>query len=147
MIYKENSDITLVKEGIIAHGVNCQGAIGRGVARAICEKWPEVKRKYQVDFMNCSRPRLSEVKVVYIDKGLTLVNCYTQNRYGRDGKVYASLYAVLMTMKIIVTRMNAKQINIPKIGCGLGGLEWKDVEYGLLNLEKLHKVEFIVHTF
>ena len=31
---------------VIAHGVNCQGVMGSGVAKALYEKWPEVKKSY-----------------------------------------------------------------------------------------------------
>lgn len=40
-------DITTVEEGIVAHQVNCQGAIGAGVSGAICRKWPEAERAYR----------------------------------------------------------------------------------------------------
>ena len=150
MIYKTNSDITKVVDGIIAHGVNCQGAMGSGVAKALYSKWPTIRYKYLDDFKS-DRPILSQVREVKIDDNLSVFNCYTQNYYGYDStKIYASLYAVLLSMKTIIDRNKYSSkplfINIPKIGCGLGGLNWKDVECGLLNLEDIHNMNFIVHT-
>lgn len=43
MIYL-NKNIITIQEGVIAHGVNCTGAMNSGVAKAIREKWPEVYR-------------------------------------------------------------------------------------------------------
>ena len=145
MIYKENSDITKVKSGIIAHGVNCQGAMGSGVAKALCEKWPEIKTKYLKDY-KIYRPELGEIKRIDINKKLLVFNCYTQEYYGYNNETYANLYSILFSLSIIVENYNPKQINIPKIGCGLGGLHWDNVEEKLLRLEKKYKMEFVVHT-
>ena len=36
-------DLLSVTEGVIAHGVNCRGAFGSGVAGAIARKFPWVR--------------------------------------------------------------------------------------------------------
>src|SRR5271167_114181 len=42
-----NKDITTVDEGIIAHGCNCQGVMGSGVARFLRDKYPQIFPYYQ----------------------------------------------------------------------------------------------------
>ena len=126
MVKIVNRDITTVTAGILCHGVNCQGAMGSGVAKAIKEKWPEV---YQI-FKNSDvgRDMLGAIKMVkpsgYPD--LTIYNCYTQEYYGRDGKRYASLDAVRESLYKIfrIAETTNETIHLPKIGCGLGGLDW-----------------------
>ena len=39
---------------IICHQVNCQGAMGAGVAKQIADKWPNVKKEY-VKFCNSKK--------------------------------------------------------------------------------------------
>lgn len=42
-----NKDITTVEAlSILLHGVNCQGVMASGVAKAIAEKWPIVREHY-----------------------------------------------------------------------------------------------------
>lgn len=139
MIYKTNSDITLVTEGIIAHGVNCQGVMGSGVARALYTKWPIVKEAY----LSLKEHKLGLIQQVYVDFGLSVFNCHTQEFYGIDNKVYANFDTVVKCMEVCATIDYI--VNIPKIGCGLGGLDWNDLEKELLKIEKEYEMEFIVH--
>lgn len=37
-------DITTIDEGVILHQVNCQNAMGSGVAKALFSKWPQIKQ-------------------------------------------------------------------------------------------------------
>ena len=91
MIYKENSDITKVSSGCIAHGVNCQGVMGSGVAKALYTKWPRVRTEY----FNIKFHHLGTVQSVKIDKNLSIFNCHTQEFYGQlTNKVYADLLSI-----------------------------------------------------
>lgn len=132
MINTINGDL-LTAKGLILHGVNCQGVMGSGVALAIKNKWPEVfytYKDYIAHFLsNSSEGLLGEVvdRKVDSEDGVVVLNCFTQDRYGRDGKKYASYDAVDTSMQRAVGlaemwRMNV--INFPLIGCGLGGLHW-----------------------
>lgn len=118
-------DITTVKRGIIPHGVNCQGRMASGVAKAIKEKWPKVYDRFMK--AEIGKEMLGKVDLVYIENDLVLVNCYTQEFYGRDGKRYASLEAVQEALSSVFTIAAFRQLPVcmPKIGCGLGGLSWK----------------------
>lgn len=126
-----NSDITEVYSGLTIHGVNCQGAFGSGVAGAIRRKYPEV---YEA-FKKCptGKQMLGEFIPVNVDEypNLIIGNCYTQEYYGSDGKVYASLEAIRESLTkafLYATLNDIYSVNMPKIGAGLGGLNWNDVE-------------------
>lgn len=126
MIEYRKMDITTVEHGIIAHGVNCQRRMGSGVALAIRMKFPKAYYSY----MDNLHPTLGAVNFAPIDQDLVVANCYTQDRYGRDGKVYASLSAIRNCLETIVyMRLDeGAPVYMPRIGCGLGGLKWEDVE-------------------
>lgn len=129
MIRFEKRDITTVERGIIAHGVNCQKAMGSGVAGAIKAKWPQVYEK----FMKTS-PDLGKIDLIDIDDDLIIVNCYTQMFYGKDGQRYANLPAIKVCLHDLmgVGIVMGLPIYIPKIGCGLGGLKWDEEVYPVL---------------
>ena len=142
MIYKKNSDITHVTSGVIAHGVNRKGVMGSGVTKALYHKWPIVRHEY---LNNKPIPSLGSVEFIKVTDNVTVANCYTQEKYGYDRTVqYASLKGITDALEEIAKKH--KTINIPKIGAGLGGLNWEDVEKELCEIEEKYKVEFIVHT-
>jgi len=143
----EQKDITTVEApGIIAHGVNCQNVMGSGVARALYTEWPVVKREYH-KFPN---KMLGEVQFVVIEPGLIVANCFTQEFYGRDfGKRYADPRAVRECLEQVAeygrTEWGLSEIHIPRIGCGLGGLDWEeDVVPSLVLIEQEWPVTFVV---
>lgn len=120
-----NKDITTIKEGIIAHGVNCQRRMGSGVAKAIKEKWPIVYERYMETPKG--RDMLGTAHIINVDVNLFVANCYTQEFYGNDGKRYASIEAIDAALQAVFAYAEIMELPIylPKIGAGLGGLDWE----------------------
>ncbi len=145
----EQKDITTVESpGLIAHGVNCQNAMGSGVARALYTQWPKVKSEYH----QRGSMILGDTQFVEVEPGLVVANCFTQEYYGRDGR-YASLRAVRESLedaaKYALDELALNEVHMPRIGCGLGGLDWdEEVEPMLIELEetlaRTHPVTFVV---
>ena len=68
-----NQDITTIAEGVLLNGVNCQKAMGSGVALAYLKKWPQVKEVYMA-----TEPVLGNASIICIEhKNLYVANCYT----------------------------------------------------------------------
>ena len=108
IVYRNQSVLDFKEHAIIVHGVNCQGKMNSGVAKAIREAFPVVyeeymklyNNKYQggtVDGQTWSRfldsnrndPLLGMAQVVRVGETLYVGNLFTQQFYGRDGKKYA----------------------------------------------------------
>lgn len=126
-----NSDITEVKRGLIGHGTNCSGyAFASGVAGAVRRKWPEVYKSYTKN--GSGKELLGSAHIIRVDKELYVANCYTQERFGNDGAVYASLDAIAQAVEFCYSFFEDEFQNVslidefhfPMIGCGLGGLDW-----------------------
>ena len=117
-------DLTTVETGLIAHGCNCQGAFGSGIAGAIRKKWPNIF----VGFLNhgIGKDLLGTIDTIPVDNDLAVINCYTQEFYGPGDKKYADLEAVAncVFQAIDVAQRLDRDLYIAKIGCGLGGLDW-----------------------
>lgn len=119
---------------VIAHGVNCQGVMGSGVARALYEKWPRVKEKYLDFFINNNagidgENFLGEMDIVLVDRKTNkmVANCFTQQYFGNDGRKYLDYDALKQCMQDLCWFCKNSEINeiaIPKIGCGLAGGDW-----------------------
>lgn len=142
MIEYKKGNLLDVTSGVIAHGVNCQGVMGGGVALAIRKKYLHVYEEYNshvkswVDGFGKTAGLLGSVQFVSTNQGyligkkppLVIANCFTQDLYGTN-KRHVDYEAVAKCF----ARLNKStgtygQLNIPKIGAGLGGGDWNVIE-------------------
>lgn len=124
-------DITTVGHGIIAHGTNCSMGFGSGVAGAIRRKWPEVYNHFMKVPGQLMLGKTDFINLDPMCDCLWIANVYSQQSMGKDGKRYASPEAIDTGMQAVMEHALKYNIPvyIPKIGCGLGGLNWEaDVE-------------------
>jgi O-acetyl-ADP-ribose deacetylase (regulator of RNase III) len=130
-------DVTTVTIGIVGHGCNCKGLMGSGVAFAIRRKWKKAYNEYNRLCKNYSmntKEMLGMTQMVKVNDDITVANCFTQDTYGNDGKVYADVNAVLESIENVFAYANLHNlpVYIPKIGTGLGGLNFEnDIQGGL----------------
>ena len=132
-------DITTVGVGIIVHGVNCQHEMASGVAKAIRAKFPKAYESY----MNQPKGNtmLGTAFLVEIENGLFVANCYTQLFYGYGGGAYADKLSVFDSLHLVFNQSDYHDLPIfmPRIGCGLGGLDWTtDVQPIIEELNELY---------
>ena len=145
MITYLKRDITTVEFGIIMQGVNTRGVMGSGVALAIRNKWPVVYDEYKKQ--PTGKHMLGYVNMVYINDILYVANCFTQEYFGKDGRKYASVSAVAECLESCITYATALVLPLymPKIGSGLGGLNWSlDVEPIVNNLSEKNNIDIFV---
>jgi O-acetyl-ADP-ribose deacetylase (regulator of RNase III) len=108
-----------------AHGCNCAGAMGKGIAVQFKERFPEMYLNYK---RLCKERRftLGDVFAYSYGKGYVF-NLGTQATW----KTKADLNAIessLNRMLLFATENNVDKIALPKIGAGLGGANWYDVK-------------------
>ena len=143
-IYQVSGDLLKADVDYICHQVNCQGRMGSGIAKQIKERWPVVYDSYISAYKdredeilrNCGcfehMPDVSETLLGYLQKvpvneEQVVINMFAQQYYGYDGKRYTSydaFWACLGGIRDSVPK--GSKIGFPaKIGCGLGGANWK----------------------
>lgn len=146
-------DITKTTCQAIAHGVNCQGIMGSGVAKALYTAFPIVKESYLKYYTvkKCLMETnyfLGKIDHVFINSELIIYNCFTQDFYGNDGKRYINYAAVVNCLQQIIQDYEdgvfEGPIAIPKIGCGLAGGNWQFMEQ-LINDTVSDKLEIWVY--
>jgi O-acetyl-ADP-ribose deacetylase (regulator of RNase III) len=109
----------------IAHGINTAGVMGSGIA-------PYFKRRYDGMFdayrVLCLNGHLHGGETfIWQAPEVTVYNIASQEEPGRN----ASLPFLEQGVRAALIHADAhgvKTIALPRIGCGIGGLDWADVE-------------------
>lgn len=133
MIRYINGDATRPQsDGIklIAHVVNSSGGWGRGFVLAISRRWSEPERRYREWHKSKEGFILGEVQFVKVEEDIDVVNMLAQCGYAtptRPAIRYDALEACLMKVAKGARQLGAS-VHMPKIGCGLAGGTWSEVE-------------------
>lgn len=141
MVLEIKGDITAINKGIILHQVNCQNAMGSGVAKAISSKYPIVKQKYHELFKTNSGEKLfGKLQGVVINENLIIMNSFSQFSYGnayKNGICFTDMGKLVFNIKkaLLYAEKNNTKLYIPKrIGCGLAGGNWDELYSQLKDL-------------
>lgn len=125
----------------IAHGCNCAGAMGKGIALTFKEKYP----KMYLEYKNRCKSNTFNVGDIFVWKDDKVIfNLGTQASW----KTAATLSAIeisLTKMKMYATENNLTRIGVPRIGAGLGGLNWSDVKVIIEKVFKDSNIDLIVY--
>lgn len=109
----------------IGHGVNCRGMMGAGIARIFRDRYPGMYAAYNI---LCEKDCLPlGCVMIWKEANVTIYNLATQLFPGAE----ATLEAVENSVRLAVSNCATAGISalgLPRIGCGIGGLNWPDVK-------------------
>ncbi|GAA3717323.1 hypothetical protein GCM10022399_37420 [Terrabacter ginsenosidimutans] len=142
MTYREMSG-NLFTAGLpaIGHGCNTAGSMSGGIARQVRDRWPDLYAEY-AQLCRTGQFRLGSFQVV--DVGDILVyNLATQRNPGPDASLEAIRSAVAAALYDVAQR-GIGELGVPRLGAGIGGLEWRAVEAVLRDCARASPVDLIV---
>lgn len=132
-------------EFCIVHQVNCQGRMGKGVAKAIIDRYPDVKSDY-VSFCRNKNPEDLLGAVLYTKTNSEfgdpsyyyIASIFSQLDYRRRSEVGNRCYTDYDAFKKCIAKI--RYLDLPgfpiampyMIGCGLAGGDWEKI-YGILD--------------
>lgn len=128
MIELKEGDILHADAEALVNTVNCVGIMGRGIALQFRKAFPENYKAYKVV---CDRKQLHPGMMLVHDLNrLTnpryIINFPTK-RHWKDKSRIEDIKAGLNALVEEVRKRNIRSLAVPPLGCGLGGLEWKEV--------------------
>lgn len=116
------------KAEALAHGCNCQGSMGAGIAVGFRERYPDMYAEYR---RRCkAEPRefnLGDAFLWKCEDRPWVFNLGTQEGVWRARASYEAIEAALAKMGKKANREGIQSIAIPRIGAGHGGLSWRKV--------------------
>lgn len=135
---------------IIAHVCNDIGKWGRGFVLALAKRWPSAKAEYLVAYDE-GRLRLSDTHFVDLGEGRWVANMIAQRGVHRANRQdiplrYDALATCLAQVAERATALGAS-IHMPRIGTGLAGGTWEEVEAVLRRSMDLETVDVRVYDF
>jgi O-acetyl-ADP-ribose deacetylase (regulator of RNase III) len=126
--YIQNGNIFDSKCEALVNPINCVGVMGKGLAKQFKEKFPTMFVQYKTD---CQVGLYSQMQIRiynYDTKNpiYKYIVCFPTKYYWKDASKY--LYIVDGLKQLCIFLPKIKSIAIPKLGCGLGELDWNIVK-------------------
>lgn len=129
MIKYVQGDLFQAPEGLLAHGCNCSGGFGSGVAAGMAHNHRKARDAYLEQHNTSGGWILGAVQFVR-SGNKWIANCATQQGYLPRGICHANYDAIKLSMTLVkqFAQKNGLTIAIPKIGAGLAGGDWNIIE-------------------
>ena len=153
MVLEIKGDIRETPIRTIAHGVNCQGVMGSGVARALFEKWPEVREHY-IQFHEQQRKKgkidkdfLGFNQTVPASKKI-IINMHTQLNFGSGDSQYVDYAAVLRCFDSLKYDFGSHDriLAVPRIGAGLAGGDWETIKNIMVSKTQEQNIDLVIYS-
>ncbi len=132
--YLKGDATRVASEGnaIIAHICNDIGGWGKGFVMAISGRWKEPEAAYRKWFKSKEHFGLGEIQMVQVEEGLWICNMVGQHKTisksgGKPPIRYDAVEQCLEKLAAEALQRNAS-VHMPRIGCGLAGANWEQIE-------------------
>jgi O-acetyl-ADP-ribose deacetylase (regulator of RNase III) len=125
MLYREEGDLFATTHQAYAHGVNAKGVMDAGIAQGFKRRYPEMFAEYA---KRCEQGTLKPGDVYFYYPSPArpaIFNLVTQS--GLSNARPEALYASIGRMHRLAQEYDIKDIAMPLIGCGQGGLFKEDL--------------------
>lgn len=115
---------------VIAHGANCMGIFGAGIAKQIAEQFPDcavIDKQYYEEHAKEHENMMGNYSWFWCnmyEHPFNILNLYTQLYPGLPSpgcKIPFDYAAFTTVLRKVNQRFKGKSIGLPYIGCGLGG--------------------------
>lgn len=136
---------------IIAHICNDVGGWGKGFVLALTKRWKQPESEYRQWAKSKENFVLGATQLVQCEASLFVANMIAQHKLGvgLNGEPpirYDAVRSCLIKLKQEALNHSAS-IHMPRIGCGLAGGEWSEIEAIIMDELCRHEIEVTVYDF
>lgn len=132
MIYELDGDVLRTGAQIIAHGVSPNDDFHQGLALQLREGMPEMYKDFR-HHCKTMHPKPGNLMTWKFGEGRQLVHLFTQSSaYDHGSKpgraTLSHVNHALHALRNLVLKEGGASIAMPRLACGVGGLDWQDVQ-------------------
>lgn len=136
---------------IIVHICNDIGGWGKGFVMAISKRWKAPEKQYRELFKSGENFSLGEVQLVQVEEDLWVANMIGQHKINKDEQGnapirYEAVREALEKVGAFATENNAS-VHMPRIGCGLAGGKWEEIEPLIISALSNKDIAVTVYDF
>lgn len=136
---------------IIAHICNDIGGWGKGFVMAISKRWKLPETEYRKWFQSKENFHLGEIQIVKVEENILVCNMIGQHKTMTNSKGippirYEAVEKCLNKLIDEALKLNAS-VHMPRIGCGLAGGRWEEIEPMIERTLLKNNVEVYVYDF
>lgn len=128
MIEIGSGNLLEVSADALVNTVNCDGFMGKGIALQFKQAFP---RNFKVYEQACQAGEVVPGKMLVFDNGGLLrprfIINFPTKRHWRNKSRIDDIASGLKALVHEVRRLQIRSIAVPPLGCGLGGLNWREV--------------------
>ena len=123
-------DITLATEDCIISAANTVGVMGKGVAKAIKNRFPWCYLPYK---NACANNELEPGEIFVVkhedleQNPIVIIDAATKKHWRNKANI-EWVIGCFKNLRDYAEENRCRSMAVPKLGCGLGGLDWEDVE-------------------
>ena len=133
MIILKNGSIFDSTADCLVNPVNCVGVMGKGLALEFKHRFPPMFQLYK---NVCTEGKLTPGKVAFwrssVDASLPMICLFPTKNHWRDKSTLSLIETGLHAFVKYSPKLDIKSVAFPKIGCGLGGLDFQLQVYPLM---------------
>ncbi len=146
MIEAVHGDLLTADVDALVNTVNTEGIMGKGVALQFKRAFPANYEAYRVA---CSRDEVTIGRMFVTETGRLdgprLIINFPTKRHWRSKSRLEDIEAGLVDLRQVLRDRDVTSVALPALGCGLGGLQWADVEP--LIIAALADLDVLVRVF
>ncbi|SHF75803.1 macro domain-containing protein [Pedobacter caeni] len=136
---------------IIVHICNDIGGWGKGFVMAISRRWKLPEQSYRNWYKSKENFSLGAVQFVQVESDMWIANIIGQHKINKDEQGNAPIRydAVLAGLDKVAAfaAENSATVHMPRIGCGLAGGKWEEMEPLLISAIASKDVLITVYDF
>lgn len=138
LLIEKKADVFEVFESMgddaaFVHCISADASLGAGVAASFIKRYGAEQRTFIKSTFVSGAPLVGTVVMTKVLGGRTVYHLITKAR--ASGKpTLSSLKSALISLRSLLAEDGVKTLVMPRIGCGLDKLNWKDVSQLLLDL-------------
>ena len=111
----------------LVNTVNCVGVMGKGIALQVKKKFPQVFAAYKKACSECEvRVGLMHVVPIYTGPTKWVINFPTKDSWEEPSRL-EWIFCGLADLRSTLHNYIIESVAVPPLGCGNGGLDWKQV--------------------